>query len=152
MQKITMFCCLLLLPAVPAMAADLNCVDIELLQITPSVGPAKKQAIVQLQSHCPEGGYRVEAGLYTGLAGNPTPWKDHITTSLSYFGPNQTAPTKAFFAYDPEGIVKFKVEVKHNGDTWGEKIIDVPTPLTQLKPKIPKIEKPGIEKIPKPLK
>ncbi|MDD2337823.1 MAG: hypothetical protein PHD01_14775 [Geobacteraceae bacterium] len=149
MRKIFLVYCLLLLPAIPAAAANMNCVDFELLKTTPAIDPTKKQVIIQMQSHCPEGGYNVEAGLYTGLVGNPTPWNQHVTTNLSYFGPNQTAPAKVIFVYAPTGVVKFKVEVKHHGDIWGEKIFDVPRPWTPKGPAIKKYENPIIQKIPK---
>ena len=150
MRKFIMVCCFSLLPAIPAAAANMNCVDIKLLRITPAINPNQKQAIIQMQSHCPEGGYNVEAGLYTGLAGNPTQWNQHVVTNLSYFGPNQTAPAKVIFVYEPTGVVKFNVEVKHNGDIWGEKIIDVPRPWTLSGPPVKKYENPIVNKIPKP--
>jgi hypothetical protein len=152
MRKHLLACCLLLL-AVPVGAANLDCVDISLLKITPSSNPAKKQAIIQAECHCPEGGYNVEAGLYTGLAGNPTPWTQHITTNMSYFGPNQTAPAKLFFAYDPAGVVKFKVEIRHKGDLWGSKILSVPQPWQMVNPRVKKYEKKltvPLRDIPKP--
>lgn len=150
MGKAVIFCCMLLLPAVSALGANLNCVDFKLLRTTPAIDPAKKQVIFEMTCRCPEGGYNVEAGLFTGLAGNPTQWNQHVTTNLSYFGPNQTAPAKVIFVYDPAGVVKYKVQVKHKGDIWGESIFDVPRPWIIKGPPVKKYENPIVNKIPKP--
>lgn len=141
-MRIILCAVVLALSALPAVSATLNCTDIELLRITPSSDPDMKQAVLELTCSCPQGGYNVEVALQTSQTVNPPQWNSMATTRLSYFGPDQTAPARAIIAYQPEGVKMLKAMVRHQGDIWGETVVNIERPLWKIPTElVPRLEK-----------